>query len=113
MCEQFLFGHMFEFKILVAVVNSGLLQLSHVQHLGGFQLFPRFLALNADLFPMSCHLRLSCLPIKGSPWLLLFLFLLGPKNREIEAERKSIFFFFLFSAKSERVTPNSTKVERE
>ena len=113
MCEQFLFGHMFEFKILVAVVNSGLLQLSHVQHLGGFQLFPRFLALNADLFPMSCHLRLSCLPIKGLPWLLL-LFLLGPKNREIKAERKSFFFFFffLFSAKGERVTPTSTKVER-
>ena len=109
MCEQFLFGHMFEFKILVAVVNSGLLQLSHVQHLGGFQLFPRFLALNAGLFPMSCHLRLSCLPIKGLPWLLL-LFLLGPKNREIKAERKSL--FFLFSAKGERVTPTSTKAER-
>ena len=109
MCEQFLFGHMFEFKILVAVVNSGLLQLSHIQHLGGFQLFPRFLALNAGLFPMSCHLRLSCLPIKGLPWLLL-LFLLGPKNREIKAERKSLFFLFL--AKGERVTPTSTKAER-
>ena len=110
MCEQFLFGHMFKFKILVAVVNSGLLQLSHVQHLGGFQLFPRILALNAGLFPMSCHLRLSCLLIKGLPWLLLLLFLLGPKNREIKAERKSL--FFLFSAKGERVTPTSTKAER-
>ena len=114
MCKQFLFGHMFEFKILVAVVNSGLLQLSHIQHLGGFQLFPRFLALNVGLFPMSCHLRLSCLPIKGLPWLLLLLFLLGPKNREIKAERKSLFFFFffLFSAKGEKVTPTSTKAER-
>ena len=65
MCEQFLFGDTCEFKILVAVVNSGLLQLSHVQHLVGFQLLPKFLALNAGLFPMSCHLQFSRLLVKG------------------------------------------------
>ena len=64
-CEQFLFGDTCEFKILVAVVNSGLLQLSHVQHLVGFQLLPKFLALNAGLFPMSCHLQFSRLLVKG------------------------------------------------
>ena len=110
-CKQFLFGDTCEFKILVAVVNSGLLQLSHVQHLVGFQLLPKFLALNAGLFPMSCHLQFSRLLVKGQPWLLL-LFLLGPKN--IKAKRKSLFFFlfFLFSAKGERVTLTSTKAEK-
>ena len=78
-----------------------------------FQLFSKFLALNVGLVPMSCHLQLSRFPIKGSPWLLLLLFLLGLKNRENRVERKSLFFFFLlFSAKGERVTPTSTKVER-
>ena len=39
--------------------------------------------------------------------------MLGLKNRENKVERKSLFFFFfLFSAKGERVTPTSTKVER-
>ena len=110
-CEQFLFGHTCEFKILVAVVNSGLLQLSHVQHLVGFQLFPRFLALNAGLFPMSCYLQLSRLLVKGLPWLLLFIF----ASTNIKAEKKSLFFFFfffLFSAMGERATPTSTKAER-
>ena len=87
----------------------GFCNFSHVQH---FQLFPRFLVLNAGLFPMSCYLQLSRLPVKGLPWLLL-LFLLGPKNKEIKTERKNLFFFFfLFSAKGERVTPTSTKAER-
>ena len=96
---QFLLSHMCEFEILVAVVNSRLLQLplrsalSHVQHLVGLQLLPRFLTLNAGLFPMSCHLRLSRLPIKGWPWLFLILFFCLDRKieRERERERESTF----------------------
>ena len=118
-CVQFLLSHMCEFEILVAVVNSGLLQLplrsalSHVQHLVGLQLLPRFLTLNACFFPMSCHLRLSRLPVKGWPWLFLILFFCLDRKREREREREHLFFFFLFSAKHERVIPTSTKAERE
>ena len=102
---QFLLSYMCEFEILVAVVNSGLLQLplrsalSHVQHLVGLQLLPRFLTLNASLFPMSCHLRLSRLPVKGWPWLFLILFFCLDRKiyiyiyicRERERERESTF----------------------
>ena len=116
---QFLLSYMCEFEILVAVVNSGLLQLplrsalSHVQHLVGLQLLPRFLTLNASLFPMSCHLRLSRLPVKGWPWLFLILFFCLDRKREREREREHLFFFFLFSAKHERVIPTLTKAKRE
>ena len=118
-CVQFLLSHMCEFEILVAVVNSGLLQLplrsalSHVQHLVGLQLLPRFLTLNAGLFPMSCHLYPSCLPVKGWPWLFLLLFFCFDQKTKWETQREHIFFFpFVFSAKGERVTPVSAKVER-
>ena len=109
-CEQFLHGHTCEFEIWWQLWIVGFCNFPTSSTIS---YSPKFLALNAGLFTMSCHLQLSRLPTKGLPWLILLLFLLGSKNREIEAERKSIFFFFLFSAKSERVTPNSTKVERE
>ena len=75
-------------------MNSGLMQLSHVQHLVGLQLFLGFMALNAGLFFMSCHLYPSRLPVKG--WLVIsyFIILLGPKNRVRNAERKSFLLSF-------------------
>ena len=76
-------------------MNSGLLQLPHVQYLVGVQLLLRFMALNAGLFSMSCHLYPSRLPVKGWCWLFLLLFFAWTVKQS-EKRRDTIFSFFLF-----------------